>query len=112
MDRAETAEWLTKRGFKTTKSWLAKLATVGGGPMYRKFGRKPLYYPGDLEAWITSKLSRPQRSTSDYRALHEGQRAEAPPQMAEGEPAVADASSMPKIPNFLRRPPSRSSPER
>lgn len=35
----------------------------------------------------------------------EGQPAEAPRQTAEGEPAVADASSMPEIPDFLRRSP-------
>jgi hypothetical protein len=46
---------------------LAKLMTVGGGPLVRKAGRIPLYEKGDLDAWAASKLSRKVRSTSDIR---------------------------------------------
>ena len=30
--------------------WLAKLAVIGGGPIYRKAGRTPIYAPADLDA--------------------------------------------------------------
>ena len=44
--------------------WLAKLAVVGGGPIYRKAGRFPLYTADDLDQWATSRLGTPRRSTS------------------------------------------------
>jgi hypothetical protein len=44
---------------------LAKLMTMGGGPLVRKAGRIPLYEKGDLDAWAASKLSHKMRSTSD-----------------------------------------------
>ncbi len=45
--------------------WLAKLAVVGGGPMFRKAGRTPIYAPSDLDAWAQSRIGAPQKSTSD-----------------------------------------------
>jgi hypothetical protein len=44
---------------------LAKYAVIGGGPIFRRIGRVPLYAEDDLDQWITSKLSGPMRSTSD-----------------------------------------------
>ena len=44
--------------------WLAKLAVVGGGPIYRKAGRFPLYTQEDLDHWADSRLGAPRRSTS------------------------------------------------
>jgi hypothetical protein len=46
---------------------LAKLATIGGGPIYRKFGRIVVYTTDDLDAWALSRLSRPMASTSEYQ---------------------------------------------
>ena len=63
--RPEAAEFLTERGFPTTKNTLQKYATTGGGPIYRIFGNRALYTPGDLIGWAESKLSAPRRSTSD-----------------------------------------------
>jgi hypothetical protein len=68
LTRREAAQWLTERGFRTAEASLAKAATVGGGPTYRKFGRKPLYYVKDLEAYVAGRLSRPRRSTSEVAA--------------------------------------------
>ena len=44
--------------------WLAKLAVVGGGPVYRKGGRYPLYISGDLDQWAQARISPPRRSSS------------------------------------------------
>ena len=45
---------------------LAKLAWIGGGPVYRWFGRIPLYLIADLDAYAEAKISKPVQSTSEY----------------------------------------------
>lgn len=52
-------------GVIRTPSTLAKYAVIGGGPVFRRDGRFPLYSPDDLDTWAASKLSAPMRSTSD-----------------------------------------------
>jgi hypothetical protein len=47
---------------------LAKLAVVGGGPLYRKAGKFPLYEPDDLDEWALARLSPKVRSSSEFRA--------------------------------------------
>lgn len=64
LTRAEAAEYITCMGAQTSKNTLQKFATVGGGPVYRRFGNKALYTRPDLDAWIAEKLSPPRRSTS------------------------------------------------
>jgi len=49
LDRAEAAEYLTERGFKFKKGTLQKLATIGGGPAYARFGNRALYTPENLD---------------------------------------------------------------
>lgn len=51
-------------GLPCSSKWLAKLAVVGGGPIYRKAGRFPLYSPKDLDQWAESRIGAPRRSTS------------------------------------------------
>jgi hypothetical protein len=43
---------------------LAKLAVVGGGPVFRKAGRFPLYQDPDLDAWAEARIGEPRLSTS------------------------------------------------
>jgi hypothetical protein len=65
--RQAAAEYLrTRWGVPCSPKTLAKLACVGGGPVYRLFGRIPLYTPGDLDAYAENKLGKPVRSTSEY----------------------------------------------
>jgi hypothetical protein len=68
LTRAQAAAYLTQRGFLITKGSLQKMATVGGGPVYRRFGIRTVYSPSDLDEWAESKLSPPRRSTSDEAA--------------------------------------------
>jgi hypothetical protein len=68
LNRREAAEWLTTHGYRTAEATLAKLATVGGGPTYEKFGRKPLYREQSLSAWVASKTTEPRRHTSEQQA--------------------------------------------
>ena len=51
-------------GLDRAPSTLAKLAVIGGGPIFRRIGRVPYYSPESLDAWVASKLSRPMHSTS------------------------------------------------
>jgi len=52
-------------GLERAPSTLAKLAVIGGGPVFRRMNRVALYSIDDLDQWVASKLSRPMRSTSD-----------------------------------------------
>ena len=65
LGRTEAAEYLTNRGLVFAKSTLAKLATIGGGPQYYKFGNRAVYDPSDLDEWIRWKLGDPRGSTSE-----------------------------------------------
>jgi hypothetical protein len=51
-------------GLPCSKAWLAKLAVVGGGPVFRKAGKTPLSCPADLDAWAEARIGEPRRSTS------------------------------------------------
>lgn len=65
LTRPEAAKYLNSMGIPITKASLQKFATVGGGPIYRIFGNKAVYAPGDLDAWSASKIQPARRSTSD-----------------------------------------------
>ena len=67
LTRAEAAEFLSSRGFRVAYSTLNKYATVGGGPAFESFGRKPLYKPTDLLRWAAGKTARARLSTSEQR---------------------------------------------
>jgi len=59
------AQALTEAGFPTAAATLASKATRGGGPVFRLYGRIPLYRWGDAIEWAQSRLSAPIRSTSE-----------------------------------------------
>ncbi len=64
--RKEAARYLLeKHGVPVAAQTLAKLAVIGGGPPFVKFGRFPLYLPDDLDCWVRVKLGAKRRSTSD-----------------------------------------------
>lgn len=64
--RRAASEYLREiHGLERAPSTLAKIAVIGGGPIFRRIGRVPLYSTDDLDNWVASKLSAPMRSTSD-----------------------------------------------
>jgi len=64
--RADAASYISERyGFPCSRQWLAKLAVIGGGPLFRKAGRFPIYAPADLDVWARQRMGRPQSSNSD-----------------------------------------------
>lgn len=66
MRAKEATEYLEKKhGIIRTFGTLAKLRSVGGGPVFQKCNSWPLYRPQDLDNWAEQILSPPMRSTSD-----------------------------------------------
>jgi hypothetical protein len=63
--RTAASDYLKELGLDRAPATLAKLAVIGGGPVFRRAGRVPLYSTDDLDSWVASKLSAPMRSTSD-----------------------------------------------
>lgn len=66
LTRRAAAELLTSKGFTTSPKTLAKLACIGGGPPFRRWGSRPVYDPDDLLAWATARLTPPKASTSGF----------------------------------------------
>jgi hypothetical protein len=63
--RREAGKYLQEKyGFSSERA-LGKLATIGGGPVFRKVGRVVVYTISDLDAWVASRISGPLSSTSD-----------------------------------------------
>ena len=63
--RGDAAEYVRANwGVPCSRSWLAKLAVVGGGPTFRKSGRAPIYTTARLDKWVEGRISRPRQSTS------------------------------------------------
>ena len=48
-----------------SSAWLAKLASVGGGPAFHKAGKTVLYTRETLDCWALARIGRAQSSTSD-----------------------------------------------
>ena len=63
--RDHAAQYVRDRwGAPCSPRWLAKLAVTGGGPVFRKAGRFPIYLESDLDTWALSRIGEPRRSTS------------------------------------------------
>lgn len=75
--RVETAAALTHAGFPIAAKTLATMATRGGGPPYRTFGRAVLYRWRDALSWAEGRLSPVRHSSSE---------ADAPSPVAAGAP--------------------------
>ena len=64
--RSQAVEYLRAvHGIPTTVATLAKLACVGGGPSFQKFGRIVLYPMVELDHWAEARISAPRRNTSE-----------------------------------------------
>lgn len=64
MRRKDAAQYLRNKFGVGSPATLAKFATLGGGPTYRKNGKHPIYLAEDLDAWALSKIGPAQTSTS------------------------------------------------
>jgi hypothetical protein len=75
--RRPAAVALTEAGYPTATATLARKASVGGGPPYRKYARYPLYRWGDLLEWAQSRLGPLVTSSSEMDAADQGNQASA-----------------------------------
>ena len=63
--RADAARYVREAwGLPCSRAWLAKLAVVGGGPIFRKAGKTPIYAPADLDVWAEARVGAVRKSTS------------------------------------------------
>lgn len=61
----EAADYLGEaHGLPIAATTLAKLRSIGGGPVFLKFNRAVLYDRTALDAWAAEKISPPQRTTA------------------------------------------------
>jgi hypothetical protein len=64
--RTAAANYLKEtHGLDRAPATLAKLAVIGGGPIFRRAGQVALYSTDDLDKWVALKLGPPMRSTSE-----------------------------------------------
>jgi hypothetical protein len=63
--RQQTAAALIRAGYPIRPATLATMASRGGGPPYRLFGRVPLYRWGDALDWAEARTTAPRRSSSE-----------------------------------------------
>jgi hypothetical protein len=65
--RADAARYVRdKWGLPCSTAWLAKLAVVGGGPVFQKAGKTPIYTDPELDRWAEARIGAPQKSTSVF----------------------------------------------
>ena len=60
------AKGIDHKCLRLSRHTLAKLACIGGGPCFHKFGKLPKYTIFDLDTWVDSRLSRRVTSTCDF----------------------------------------------
>lgn len=68
LTRVEAALRITEKGYPIKPKTLAKLASIGGGPMFRKAGKHPRYEIEDCDAFAMAKITRKVRSVAELRA--------------------------------------------
>jgi hypothetical protein len=69
VQRAEAARYLTENWFPISEQTLANLARRGGGPVFQKAGKLPVYTPKNLDSWARSKLSRPVTTNAELKEV-------------------------------------------
>jgi hypothetical protein len=62
-------------GIPCTPQWLAKLAVIGGGPLFRYSGRFPLYESATLDAWVKERIGPSVRTTAERTVTYAEARA-------------------------------------
>ena len=70
MNRREASEYLRRRyGIQAKPATLAKYASLGGGPRFRRAGRFPVYSAADLDAWAEGRLTGLVASTAELEPV-------------------------------------------
>jgi hypothetical protein len=69
LSRDQAAKYLCTLGYEISANRLAKLAVHGGGPEYKKWGRRVVYCPLKLLEWAKSRESAGRFHTSEGTLL-------------------------------------------
>ena len=64
LNRREASQYLSNIGLRIAPATLGKLASIGGGPQYHRFGRDAVYTASDLETWANQRLGEAISNTS------------------------------------------------
>ena len=68
--RPEASKYLQEEwGILRKPKTLAKLAVIGGGPVFQKDARTVLYTEMSLDEWARSQWSAPVSSTAEFKAI-------------------------------------------
>lgn len=70
LNRAQCAKLLNEAGYPTSRHTLASLASRGGGPLYRKYGRIAVYRWSDALEWAEDRLGAFRNSASEGAHLN------------------------------------------
>lgn len=66
--RDEAAAYIREKyNLPCAKTYLDTLASVGGGPTFRRIGRWPVYERSDLDAWARARMSPKVRANAELR---------------------------------------------
>ena len=67
VNRDDAAAYISERHrLGCTRQYLARLASKGGGPPFRRLnGRWPIYKKSDLDVWAATRVSEPMLRASD-----------------------------------------------
>lgn len=68
LQRSACAQALTEAGYPISAKTLATMATRGGGPPYRTFGRTALYKWSEVLGWAEGRLNAPRQTTPEGSA--------------------------------------------
>jgi hypothetical protein len=93
LTRKKLAAALTTAGFKTAPQTLATLASRGGGPPYRVWGRFAVYEWGDGLKWAEAMLKAERRTASEGRTAEEAEKVARAAQAARETKAALAAQS-------------------
>jgi hypothetical protein len=52
-------------GLSCSETYLEKLGSIGGGPLFYRVGRRVEYEPAHLDSWALSRIVGPPRKASD-----------------------------------------------
>ena len=69
--RSEAARSLTAAGYPISLATLATMASRGGGPRFKRFGKTPLYRWGDLVQWAEERTTPFAHSVAECEAARE-----------------------------------------
>ncbi len=65
LTKKQASEYLTNElGLPISEKTLSKYISIGGSPIFRKFGRRVVYSIEDLTSWADNRLSKPVTNSS------------------------------------------------